>query len=76
MSRTSSAPYVEKTLDANAVPVATGICLVFKDAMEEQLFLLARQQVRREWRLLRREPDGEAVASTIRDHGSRSTPTG
>ena len=60
--------YVEKTLGTNAVPIAAGICLVFKDAMEEQLFQLARQQVRREWRILRREPDGEAVASMIRDH--------
>lgn len=60
--------YVEKTLGTNAVPIAAGIFLVFKDAMEEQLFLLARQQVRREWRLLRREPDSEAVAAMIRDH--------
>lgn len=60
--------YVEKTLGANAIPIAAGICLVFKDAVEEQLFLLARQQVRREWRLLRREPDGAAVASLIEDH--------
>ena len=36
--------------------------------MEEQLFLLARQQVRREWRLLRRDPDSEAVASLIEEH--------
>ena len=60
--------YVEKTLGANAIPIAAGICLVFKDTVEEQLFLLARQQVRREWRLLRREPDGAAVASMIEDH--------
>lgn len=60
--------YVEKTLGANAIPIAAGICLVFKDGVEEQLFLLARQQVRREWRLLRREPDGAAVASMIEDH--------
>ncbi|MDE0422008.1 MAG: DNA phosphorothioation-associated putative methyltransferase [Gammaproteobacteria bacterium] len=60
--------YVEKTLGSNAIPIAAGICLVFKDAVEEQLFLLARQQVRREWRLLRREPGSEAVASLIEDH--------
>ena len=59
---------VEKTLGANAIPIAAGICLVFRDAMEEQLFLLARQQVRREWRLLRREPNSEAVASLIEEH--------
>ncbi len=60
--------YVEMTLGTNAVPIAAGICLVYKDAMDEQLFLLARQQVRQEWRLLRREPDSEAVASMIQDH--------
>ena len=60
--------YLEKTLGMNAIPIASGICLVFKDTMEEQLFLLARQQVRREWRLLRREPDSETVASMIQDH--------
>ena len=60
--------YVEKTLGANAIPIAAGICLVFRDAVEEQLFLLARQQVRREWRLLRREPNSEAVASLIQEH--------
>ncbi len=57
--------YLENTLGTNAIPVAAGIYLVFKDAVEEQLFLLARQQVRREWRLLRREPDSAAVASLI-----------
>jgi len=60
--------YVEKTLGTNAIPIAAGICLVFKDAVEEQLFLLARQQVRREWRLLRREPNSAAVASLIQEH--------
>ena len=42
--------YVEETLEANALPVAAGICLVFRNPLDEQLFLLARQQVRREWR--------------------------
>ena len=60
--------YVEKTLGSNAIPIAAGTCLVFRDAVEEQLFLLARQQVRREWRLLRREPNSEAVAALIQDH--------
>ena len=59
---------MEKTLGANAIPIAAGICLVFRDAVEEQLFLLARQQVRREWRLLRREPNSEAVAALIQEH--------
>ena len=52
--------YVESTLGANAHPVAPGICLVFREPMDEQLFLLARQQVRREWRLLRREVNDAA----------------
>ena len=60
--------YIESTLGVNAVPVAAGICLVFRDAMDEQLFLLARQQVRREWRLLRREVDDAAVAALIDEH--------
>lgn len=60
--------YVERTLGANAIPVAAGICLVFRDPVDEQLFLLARQQVRRQWHLLRREPDSAAVASLIEQH--------
>lgn len=60
--------YVESTLGANAVAVAPGVCLVFRDPMDEQLFLLARQQVRREWRLLRREVDDAAVAALIETH--------
>ena len=60
--------YLEATLDANAIPVAPGICIVFQHAADEQLFLLARQQVRREWRLLRREPTSRAVARLIEDN--------
>ena len=57
--------YLESTLRTNAVPVAPGICLVFRDPTDEQLFLLARQQVRREWRLLRREPESRDVSRLI-----------
>ena len=60
--------YVERTLDASTVPIAAGICLVFRDPIDEQLFLLARQQVRREWRLLRREPGSEAIAAILETH--------
>ena len=60
--------YVEETLPANAIPIAPGICLVFRDPKDEQLFLLARQQVKREWRLLRREPDTDAVAEMVDAH--------
>ena len=57
--------YVDTTLGTNAIPIAPGTCLVFRSQMDEQLFLLARQQVRREWRLLRREPNDQAVANLI-----------
>ena len=60
--------YVETTLGANAIPVAAGVCIVFRDAVDEQLFLLARQQVRRRWRLIRREPSSEAIATLIEQH--------
>lgn len=60
--------YVEATLGTNAVPIAPGTCLVFRSPVDEQLFLLARQQVRREWRLLRREPDSKEVARLIEGH--------
>ena len=60
--------YLESTLDANAIPVAPGICLLFRDPTDEQMFLLARQQVRREWRLLRREATSRAVARLIEDN--------
>ena len=41
--------YIETTLDENAVAVGQGVFIVFKDKMEEQLFLLKRQHVRRDW---------------------------
>lgn len=41
--------YVETTLDENAVAVGQGIFIVFKDKIEEQLFLLERQHIRRDW---------------------------
>ena len=60
--------YVEKTLDTNAIPIAPGVCLVFRDPKDEQLFLLARQHVRRKWRLLRREPNTDAIAAIVETH--------
>ena len=60
--------FVERTLDSNAILVAAGICLVFRDPKDEQLFLLARQQVKREWRLLRREPNTGAIAAMVERH--------
>ena len=60
--------YVERTLAANAVLLAPGICLVFRHPQDEELFLLARRQIKREWRLLRREPNTEAIAAMVNDH--------
>ena len=60
--------YIEDALDTNAIPVAAGICLVFRSPVDEQLFLLARQQVRRQWHLMRREPNSEAIAGMVDDH--------
>ncbi|UHQ53729.1 DNA phosphorothioation-associated putative methyltransferase [Microbulbifer sp. YPW16] len=42
--------YVETTLEENAIPVGQGILLVFKDKIEEHLFLAERQYVRRSWK--------------------------
>lgn len=41
--------YIETTLDDNAVAVGQGVFFVFKDKMEEQVFLLKRQHIRRDW---------------------------
>ena len=60
--------FVERTLDANAILLAAGICLVFRDSKDEQLFLLARQQVKREWRLLHRDPNTDAIAAMVERH--------
>ena len=42
--------FIETSLDQQALAVAPGIFLVFKDELEEQRFLSNRQRVRREWR--------------------------
>ena len=60
--------YVEAALGYRALPIAPGTCVVFRDPVDEQLFLLARQQVRREWRLMRREPDNKEVAGLVESH--------
>ena len=60
--------FVETTLNANAIPVAAGICMVFNNFVDEQLFLLARQQVGRRWHLLRRNPNSDEVVRLIEQH--------
>ena len=44
--------YIENTLNTNAITVGPGIFYVFRDALEEQVFLANRFRVRREWRQL------------------------
>ena len=41
--------FLEVNLGENAIAVGQGIFIVFKDKMEEQLFLLERQHIRRDW---------------------------
>jgi DNA phosphorothioation-associated putative methyltransferase len=42
--------YVERTLNTSCIPVAPGIIFIFKDELEEQLFLLNRQKSKNTWR--------------------------
>lgn len=41
--------YVETILGENPIAVGQGIFIVFKNKMEEQLFLLERQYIKRDW---------------------------
>ena len=44
--------YLESTLEQNAIAVGQGIFILFKDKREEQVFLLERQHVTRDWKQL------------------------
>ena len=41
--------FLETTLNENAIAVGQGIFLMFKDSLEEQSFLLDRQNIKRDW---------------------------
>ena len=41
--------FVENALSEDAIAVGQGIFMVFKDTLEEQAFLLERQNIRRDW---------------------------
>jgi len=41
--------FIESTLNESAIAVDQGIFIVFKDKLEEQLFLSERQKIRRDW---------------------------
>ena len=42
--------YIESSLDETAIAVSQGVFLVFKDKLEEQLFLAERQHIKRDWK--------------------------
>ena len=41
--------YIESTLDESAIAVGQGIFFIFKDKLEEQIFLSERQHIKRDW---------------------------
>jgi len=41
--------FIETSLEQDAIAVGQGIFIIFKDKIEEQNFLLKRQQVKRDW---------------------------
>lgn len=41
--------YIESSLDQSAIAMGQGIFIVFKDKLEEQLFLVERQHIKRNW---------------------------
>ncbi|MBE0448145.1 MAG: DNA phosphorothioation-associated putative methyltransferase [Actinobacteria bacterium] len=42
--------YIESTLDESAIAVGQGLFLIFRDKLEEQIFLSERQHIKRDWR--------------------------
>ena len=42
--------YIESVLKESAIAIGQGIFVVFKDKLEEQLFLIDRQNTRKQWR--------------------------
>lgn len=41
--------YLESTLNENVIAIGQGIFIIFKDKLEEQLFLSERQHIKRNW---------------------------
>jgi len=48
--------FIENTLDENAIAVGPGIFFVFKDKLEEQLFLSGRQKRHHNWKQITTRP--------------------
>lgn len=42
--------YIESSLNESAIAVGQGIFIIFKDKLEEQLFLAERQHIKRDWK--------------------------
>ena len=42
--------YIESTLNETAIAAGQGVFIVFKDKLEEQLFLSERQHIKRDWK--------------------------
>jgi len=42
--------YIESSLNETAIAVGQGIFIIFKDKLEEQLFLSERQHIKRDWK--------------------------
>ena len=42
--------YLESVLSLDAIPISQGIFIIFKDKLEEQLFLSKRQHIKRDWK--------------------------
>ena len=48
--------FIENTLDENAIAVGPGIFFIFKDKLEEQLFLASRQTRHHSWKQITTRP--------------------
>jgi DNA phosphorothioation-associated putative methyltransferase len=48
--------FIETSLDDNSIALGPGVFAVFKDKLEEQLYLLERQRTRHHWRQLSTRP--------------------
>ena len=64
--------YLETTIGQSAIAVGQGIFILFKDKLEEQMFLLERQHVTRDWKQLsqreRRSANKDISTETINKH--------
>jgi DNA phosphorothioation-associated putative methyltransferase len=61
--------FIERTLDVDAIAVAPGVFYVFKDPIEQQNYLSARQHRHREWNhLSNRESRSKAAAVLFAKH--------